>query len=304
MSAPPDFELRHTITLSDTVLALALSPDNRWLATTAYDKKLRVRDAQTLAEVKALHVGTFPRALGFSPNSQIVVAASGTITAWETSSWKKVQGFKGHRREIARVAFSPDGTQLYSGGRSDVTPSDDTVRTWEVATGVELRRWNAFGSVSALAVSPDGASLAVATESGRTMLLDAATNAERWTSPEEARTNALAFTGDGQLLGTCHHALLFDYDLATGAQREMVPRSRSGMALAVSSDGATVFVASAHSGDPEGGFLCAVDRASRSVVWRRSLGTTIPRGVQISRDGARLYVVHTQPDRILVYERS
>ena len=303
MPQPLTFALVHDVEARDSTLALALSPDGRLLGTTGNDQKLRVRDATTLAELKAIQVGKRPKSLCFSPDCQTVVAGSTSLAAWSCGTWKRRSAFRGHRREVARAVFSPDGTRLWGGGSSDVSPSDNSVRCWDFATETELWQWTPRGSVCALAVSPDGATVAVATSSGTTMLLDAATGAPRWSDPPEARTNALVFTPSGRLLGTQHHALLFDYDLTTGAQREIVPAAGVGMALAVAAEGEVVFIASAHGGAPEDSQVQAIDLPSGETVWRATLGRSVPTGLAVTADARRVHLSQTFRDRLLVFER-
>jgi len=296
------FTLRHTIPVTDSLLSLAVSPDGRWLAATATDQKLHIWDTVTLAEIKTIHVGKRARALCFSPDASLVVAGSGSLGAWSTASWKRVQSFKGHRRSVAVAAFSTNGAAIYGGGSSDVSPFDNTLRMWDTATGEERQRWQAYGSVRALAVSPDGRSIALATESGQTMLLDATTCEPLWIDPPEARTSSLAFTPDGQLLGTPYHALLCDHDLATGAQRELMPAPPYAAMVKVSADGLFAFLACGNGGDPAARMVAAVELATKTIPWSASLGA-MPRGLQLSPDGRRLYVYQYFPDQLVVFER-
>jgi hypothetical protein len=62
----------------------------------------------------------------------------------------------GHQRRIAGVVFTLDGKELISAGE------DGTLRFWNPVTGQELRKINdPWGTIEALAISPDGKTLAV-----------------------------------------------------------------------------------------------------------------------------------------------
>lgn len=61
----------------------------------------------------------------------------------------------GHTKDVRAVAYAPDG-RLVSGG------SDRTVRMWDPAAGATLRTLKAGTPVYAVAVSPDGTTLAYA----------------------------------------------------------------------------------------------------------------------------------------------
>jgi WD40 repeat protein len=67
----------------------------------------------------------------------------------------------GHAAGVRDLTFSPDGTLLLSGS------VDGTARLWEVATGVELRRYNRRPfTVHGVAFAPDGRTVLVAATDG------------------------------------------------------------------------------------------------------------------------------------------
>jgi len=65
----------------------------------------------------------------------------------------EIRQFKGHTGIIWNVAFSPDGRRAISGS------TDDTVRVWNVDTGKEIRKMDAYRCYCA-AFSPDGRRIA------------------------------------------------------------------------------------------------------------------------------------------------
>jgi WD40 repeat protein len=110
------------------VIALAASPDGRWLATGSSEGELRVWEVSTrssIAQIKA-----HPRwlhSLAFSPDGQLLASGGGDqlIRLWNTSDLgqsylKESVTLKGHRNEVWSLAFSADGTRLASGGKDSL----------------------------------------------------------------------------------------------------------------------------------------------------------------------------------------
>jgi len=102
------------------------------------------------------------------------------------------------------VAFSPDGSRLYASGAGPTVAFD-------VATGESVR---SFGGVGALALSPDGAVIAIATEGNRVQLVDTGTGVRQ--AELVGHTGAVtdgAFSRDGSLFATVSNdqtALVWD----------------------------------------------------------------------------------------------
>jgi WD40 repeat protein/serine/threonine protein kinase len=79
----------------------------------------------------------------------------GEIKLWDVERGQELLVLKGHTDAIDRLAFSADGTRLASAS------SDQTVRVWNIQTGLELLRFKVW-QVHDLAFSLDGKRLAVA----------------------------------------------------------------------------------------------------------------------------------------------
>lgn len=81
------------------------------------------------------------------------------ITIWNLKNQEKISNFilNGHHNYITKIALSPDGKILSSGGGFH----DRTIKLWHLETGAELRTLQPHpgGEVTALAFTPDGQSL-------------------------------------------------------------------------------------------------------------------------------------------------
>jgi WD40 repeat protein len=99
----------------------------------------------------------------FSPDGKRFASASSdsTIRVCDVATGGELQVLRGHEGEVSSVAFSPDGKRIISGSK------DETVRIWDAATGLELQTLRVHGVVWDLSFSPDGRTLATASQTVR-----------------------------------------------------------------------------------------------------------------------------------------
>jgi RNA polymerase sigma factor (sigma-70 family) len=122
-----------------TIECVAVSPDGQTIATGSWDRQVRLVNVANGASrlLYGHRVGVL--SVCFSPDGQTLASVSGHFDepdGGDTKLWslrhdRHLQTLKGHTNGIWSVRFSPDGRTLATGSR------DQTVKIWEVATGLE-----------------------------------------------------------------------------------------------------------------------------------------------------------------------
>lgn len=293
--------IRARVPVPSSMYSLALAPDGALVAVTSSDQKLRVFETAGLSLVKAVHLGTsFPHVLCFAPDGRAVAAGSKVIALYDTTTWKKTVALKGHRHEVQDAAFAPDGARVYTGSGNSFTPADWTVRAWDAATGAALWKWKATREVFAVAASPDGRWVAAGESSGAVSLLDAATGAPRWITPTGDWVYCLRYTPDSAtVLATGDGHALTAFDVRSGSAR-VVPMASGARGFALTRDGATAIVGGTQYGTAVP--LTAIDVATGAVRAEGPALGRLPQGVELSPDGATLYVLMNEPGELVVLD--
>ena len=275
-------------------------------------------------------------AVAASPDGSTVFVAgfSGTVRAhFSTVAYNAATGARrwavpfygrGYTQAYA-MAVSPDGSKLFVTGST--TPAQGgSARAITVAydAGTGARLWtqqafpvsSTFNVGTAVAVSPDGATVFVGGTAGRHIAVvayDATTGALRWLAhyqPAGAANGneSVAVSPDGSMVfltgpfrgssGPVESATIA-YDAGTGAQlwAEVASgNAGTGHELAVSPDGSAVFITGwLGQGSPTSSFTTIAYGATTGArLWaRRYQGPgkfSVPEAVTVSPDGSRLFV--------------
>jgi WD40 repeat protein len=186
---------------------------------------------------------------------------------------------EGHRY-VAHMASSPDGRTL-------ATESDDQLKIWDIPTRRERMALHVDNAVHALALGPDGRTVAIGSVQGIIKRIDATSGREGGTlqGGEDEGVLCLAFSPDGATLAAAgDDRVIRLWDLATARQRHtLVGHGDWVQSLAFTPDGKTLA-----SGSRDGTL-----RFWSPVSGQELLSVESPIGMQhllFSRDGQRLAV--------------
>jgi len=157
--------------------AVAISLDNRWIASGNNDHTARLWDADTGKEIRRFEGHPLEvTSVAFSGDGKRLLTGSkdGTARLWDTESGKELRNLKGHPYWVWNVAISRDGTQALT-----ACSGDGVVRLWDLEKGEVIRRLDGHKpDVKSVAFSADEQRALSAGNDGTLRLWDLATGKE------------------------------------------------------------------------------------------------------------------------------
>ena len=201
------------------VMAVAISPDGKRIATGSMDSTAKIWTMQSSQECLTLgsELGAV-YAIAFTPDGKRAVTGGNKFALWDGTTGKQIltpiQGFA-KREEIRAAVFSPDGKRLVTGS------TDYTAKVWEVATGRELLTLKGHtSSVTFTAFSPDGKRIITSSDDATVRVWDANTGRELLRlKTDTGNFHPAALSSDGKRIVTGgRNRVVKVWDAATGRE--------------------------------------------------------------------------------------
>ena len=145
----------------DDVLAVAISPNSRLLATAGQDKNISVYDVSTGRLTRTLRGhDSDVRIMTFTGDGKHLVSAGDDklLLVWNIQNGTRQQIMRGHSDNVVHLAASRDGQRVVSGENKR---SGGLVILWDTLKGQELRRYRFEKKVDLLGMTPDARLLVV-----------------------------------------------------------------------------------------------------------------------------------------------
>ncbi len=174
------------------------SPDGRTFACDVDDGTMLLFDANAgeLLHTFKIPGGRNVNGFRYSPDSRTLAVSNGLeIYFWDVDTGEQKNTITGYAEVLKSLMFSPNGKKLVS--------LDDIVRIWNVDTHKLLKTLSAERSISSIAYSPDGETLACGTYDNTIMLYSVGTLERKATFEEHTKgISSVIFSPDGQTLAS------------------------------------------------------------------------------------------------------
>ena len=220
-----------------SILALAVSPDGKWIATGGADRHIRLWNPETkrcVADAEA-HQDAVSALRFFDRGAKLLSgSADKMLRIWRVRAQGKAavleyeSNITGHDDTITALAIAPDGRTFASASR------DKMLRIWRVGgDGLDKSYHGGERGLLAIAYSPDGRYLAAGDEDGHIRLFDLQKgNAASVSINSERAVRALVFSNEGKIIvsgnedGKIHY-----WDAASGREIKIIDAHKGAVSV-------------------------------------------------------------------------
>jgi serine/threonine protein kinase len=241
-SPPNSFFLKSTLSgHADKVVAVAISPDGKTLASGSFDNTIKIWNLQTgeLTSTLTGHTG-WVVSVAISPDGKTLVSGSfdNTIKIWNLQTPELTSTLTGHTDKVRSVPISPDGKTLVSGS------DDKTIKIWNLQT-LELKSTLSghTDAVWPVAISPDGKTLVSGSRDKTIKIWNLQTGELKSTlTGHTGLVNSVAISPDGKtLVSVSYDKTIKIWNLQTGELKStLTGHTAEVTCVAINPDGKTL----------------------------------------------------------------
>jgi WD40 repeat protein len=261
------------------IVAVALSPEGKRIATGGLDGTIRVWDLENGKLLRAL-IGhdSYVYGLSWSPDGNTIASAGSfdaTVRLWDTRTGQPLRVFRGFREYLVHVAWSPNGKTLIAGGGES-----GILWKYDAARDIETHLFGAGKNIYAVAWSPDAKYVALGCRQMPVQVMDAAEEkVVKTLGAANQDVYGLAWSPDGRYLaaGTVVSTQL--WEMPDGKPGPLLPPSSfvvwspSGKLVATAAGNGGVQLWDLNSSRP----TQIIPANATGVLWSRDEGTLIAR---------------------------
>lgn len=221
VEAPPALEAGPELVVqtghSGQVSSVAFSPDSKLIASGSWDNTIKIWDAATGVQLRALNGHTNSvTSVAFSPDGKLLASASMDYTAkiWDALTGQVLHTLTKHSLQVQSVAISRDNTTLATAG------TDNLIILWNLQTGKEIRTLSGHESqVSSVAFGPDGTTLASASWDHFVRVWNTTTGEVIHKLEAPGALMSVAFSADGRTIASAgFRSIIKAWDASSGQE--------------------------------------------------------------------------------------